>query len=129
YVIPPERRHRNDYGWVVKHDTVIVEVHTDEGIVGIGTGIGRAESIKGIIEHQLRESLIGEDPTHIERLWTKMYAGSRMEPSLARGYILPISGRRGDTLCAIAAIDIALWDIWGKVLNQPIYKLLGAARD
>ncbi|HXF64237.1 MAG TPA: mandelate racemase/muconate lactonizing enzyme family protein [Caldilineaceae bacterium] len=128
YVIPPERRHRNDYGWVVKHDTVIVEVKTDEGITGIGTGIGRAESIKSIIEHQLCESLLGEDPIQIERLWTKMYAGSRMEPSLARGYLLPISGRRGDTLCAIAAIDIALWDIWGKVLNQPIYKLLGAAR-
>jgi len=129
YVIPPERRHRNDYGWVVKHDTIIVEVGTDEGITGIGTGIGRAESIKSIVEHQLRESLIGEDPTQIERLWTKMYAGSRMEPSLARGYILPITGRRGDTLCAIAAIDIALWDIWGKVLNQPIHKLLGGARN
>ena len=129
YVIPPERRHRNDYGWVVKHDTVIVEIHTDEGVTGIGTGIGRPESIKSIIEYQLRETLIGEDPTDIERLWTKMYTGSRMEPSLARGYLMPISGRRGDTLCAIAAIDIALWDIWGKVLNQPIYKLLGAARN
>ncbi|MCC6458778.1 MAG: mandelate racemase/muconate lactonizing enzyme family protein [Caldilineaceae bacterium] len=128
YVVPPERRHRNDYGWVVKHDTLIVEVLTDEGITGIGTGIGRPESIKSIIEYQLRESLIGEDPTQVERLWTKMYAGSRMEPSLARGYLLPISGRRGDTLCAIAAVDIALWDIWGKILNQPIYRLLGAAR-
>ncbi len=60
YLIPPERRHRNDYGWVVKHDTIIVEVETDEHIIGIGTGIGRAESIKSIIESQFRESLIGE---------------------------------------------------------------------
>ena len=42
YLIPPERRHRNDYGWVVKHDTIIVEGENDEDIIGIGTGIGRA---------------------------------------------------------------------------------------
>lgn len=41
---------------------------------------------------------------------------------------MPGHGRRGETLCAIAGVDIALWDIWGQVLGQPIYKLLGASR-
>ncbi|MEZ4867368.1 MAG: mandelate racemase/muconate lactonizing enzyme family protein [Caldilineaceae bacterium] len=129
YVIPTEKRHRTDFGWNVKHDSIIVQVETDEGVTGVGTAVGQAESIQSIVEHQLRAALLGEDPTQIERLWLKMYAGSRVDPSLARGYIQPIFGRRGDTLCAIAAVDIALWDIWGQVVGQPIYKLLGAARN
>ena len=128
YPVPKERQHRNDYGVVVKLDNVIVRVETDEGITGIGAAHGSPEAIKGIVEHELQPALIGEDPTNTERLWEKMYNGSRLEPSLARGYSMPNHGRRGDALCAIAGVDIALWDIWGKVLGQPIYKLLGASR-
>lgn len=129
YPVPKERQHRNDYGVVVKHDNVIVVVKTDEGITGIGAAHGAAETIKTIVECELQPALIGEDPTNTERLWEKMYNGSRLEPSLARGYSQPShGGRAGEKLCAIAGIDIALWDIWGKVLGQPIYKLLGASR-
>lgn len=129
YAIPKEKQHRTDYGWVVKHDNVIAQVETDAGITGIGPAYGEAEVIKAIIERQLRGDLIGEDPTQIERLWQKMYCGSRLEPSLARGHLMPIYGRRGDTLGAIAAVDVALWDIWGQAVGQPIYKLLGACRS
>lgn len=129
YPIPKDRQHRNDYGVVVKHDNVVVKVETDEGITGIGAAHGGPEAIKAIVEHDLGPALIGEDPTNTERLWEKMYNGSRLEPSLARGYSLPNHGRRGETLCAIAGIDIALWDIWGQALGQPIYKLLGASRS
>jgi D-galactarolactone cycloisomerase len=128
YPIPPEKQWRNDYGQVVKHDNVIVKVETDEGITGFGAAHGGPEAIKMIVEHELQPLLLGEDPTQTERLWEKMYTGSRLEPSLARGYSLPEHGRRGETLCAIAGVDIALWDIWGKALQQPIYKLLGASR-
>lgn len=128
YPIPEERRHRNDYGVVLKHDNVIVKVETDEGITGIGAAHGGPEAIKSIVEHELQPALVGEDPTNTERLWERMYNGSRLEPSLARGYSLPTHGRRGESLCAIAGVDIALWDIWGKSLGQPIYKLLGASR-
>ncbi len=128
YPIPRERQWRNDYGVVVKHDNVIVVVETDEGVSGIGAAHGGPEAIKAIVEHELQPALVGEDPTNTERLWEKMYNGSRLEPSLARGYSMPSHGRRGETLCAIAGVDIALWDIWGKVLGQPIYKLLGASR-
>src|SRR5262249_32112977 len=72
--------------------------------------------------------LIGEDPTNTERLWEKMYNGTRLEPALARGYSMPTHGRRGEHLCAIAGVDVALWDIWGRALKQPVYKLLGASR-
>jgi L-alanine-DL-glutamate epimerase-like enolase superfamily enzyme len=129
YIVPEEKRHRTDFGWVVKHDNLIVKVETDEGVTGIGTCLGHLEAVKAIAEHQLGPLLVGEDPTNTERLWEKMYSGSRLEPSLARGYSIPIKDRRGVTLCAIAGLDIALWDIWGKVLGRPIYKLLGASRN
>lgn len=128
YVVPPERRHRNDYGVIQKYDNVIVKVRTDEGITGIGAAHGGAEVIQAIVEHELAPALIGEDPTNTERLWEKMYNGTRLEPALSRGYSLPTHGRRGDHLAAIAGVDIALWDIWGRALGQPIYKLLGASR-
>jgi D-galactarolactone cycloisomerase len=112
----------------VKHDNVIVKVETDAGITGFGAAHGGPEAVKTIVEDDLQPRLLGEDPTHTERLWEKMYTGSRLEPSLARGYTLPDHGRRGETLCAMAGVDIALWDIWGKALQQPIYKLLGASR-
>ena len=119
YPVPKERQHRNDYGVVVKLDNVIVRVETDEGITGIGAAHGSPEAIKGIVEHELQPALIGEDPTNTERLWEKMYNGSRLEPSLARGYSMPNHRRRGDALCAIAGVDIALWDIWGKLFEEP----------
>lgn len=126
--IPPERRWRSDLGIMMKTDNVIVVVETDEGIRGIGSAHGGAEAIKAIVESELQPALVGEDPTNTERLWEKMYNGSRFEPSLARGYSMPREGRRGESLCAIAGVDIALWDIWGQMLGQPIYKLLGASR-
>lgn len=129
FPVPKERQHRNDYGVVVKHDNVVVVVETDAGITGIGAAHGGPEAIKAVIDNEIAPALIGEDPTHIERLWEKMYSGSRLEPSLRRGYSHPSArGRAGERLCAIAGVDIALWDIWGKLLGQPVYKLLGACR-
>lgn len=127
-VVPEERRWRTDLGVAVKMDNCIVEVETDEGITGIGAGQGNAEVVKAVVETQLRPQLLGRDPGLIEGHWERMYSGSRGEPALERGYPQPASARRGDTLCAIAGVDIALWDILGKSLGQPIYRLLGAAR-
>ncbi|MBI2872940.1 MAG: mandelate racemase/muconate lactonizing enzyme family protein [Chloroflexi bacterium] len=127
--LPQERRWRSDLGTMVKADIALVQVETDEGISGLGAAQGSPEVIKAMVEDELQPLLLGEDPTWTERLWAKMYNGSRFEPSLARGYSLQGHGRRGDMMAAIAGVDIALWDIFGKVLGQPIYKLLGAARD
>jgi L-alanine-DL-glutamate epimerase-like enolase superfamily enzyme len=81
------------------------------------------------VEEQLAPALVGEDPTYPERLWEKMYSGSRVASALREGHSQPIFGRRGETMAAISGVDIALWDILGKSVGQPIYKLLGACRD
>ncbi|MGH7031511.1 MAG: hypothetical protein ACREEZ_13925, partial [Stellaceae bacterium] len=96
---------------------LLVEVETDGGVTGIGeAGVGGG-SARHVIEQQLRPMLIGEDPLLIEGLWQKMFARTRQ------------FGRRGIVMNAISGIDIALWDIAGKVAKLPVYKLLGACRD
>ena len=91
-----------------------VKVHTDQGLTGIGLGAGGA--IEQATVEQLAPLLIGEDPIDVERLWPKMWV-----PKLI--------GRRGLTTRAIGSIDMALWDIRGKVSGLPLYKLLGGYRD
>ncbi|SEH18095.1 L-alanine-DL-glutamate epimerase [Natronorubrum sediminis] len=127
--IPEEHQFRSDFGARVKNDATLIYVDTDAGITGIGTSLGTPSVVKAIVEDSLRSALVGEDPTYVERLWSKLYNGSRTEPALERGYTQPRYDRRGITFEAISGIDIALWDILGKHLEQPIYKLLGAARD
>jgi L-alanine-DL-glutamate epimerase-like enolase superfamily enzyme len=104
-------------------DDLVVLVHTDEGIVGIGETDTNPWVARACIEapgthcmgRGLCEMLIGEDPRQPESIWRKLYEGSKM------------TGRRGAVICAMGAIDMALWDIRGKALGQPIYKLLGGA--
>ena len=96
---------------------LLVEVETDSGVTGIGeAGVGGG-SARHVIEQQLRPMLIGEDPLLIEGLWQKMFARTRQ------------FGRRGIVMNAISGIDIALWDIAGKVAKLPLYRLFGGCRD
>src|SRR6185369_11733159 len=104
-------------------DDLVVEIRTDEGIVGVGETdtnpwIAR-ECIKARGTHcmglGLQEMLLGIDPLPVEAVWQKLYSGSKM------------TGRRGALICALGAIDMALWDIRGKALGVPIHKLLGGA--
>ena len=102
-------------------DALIVKVSTDAGITGWGEVDGCPYVTKAIIEAPmshtlvtgLRELLLGEDPLEIGRVWRKMYQGTLYY------------GREGAVLQAMAGIDLALWDIKGKALGQPVYKLLG----
>ena len=104
-------------------DVIVVEVHTDEGISGIGETDTNPWIARECIQARgthcmgrgLQEMLIGEDPLQPEGIWQRLYSGSKM------------TGRRGAVICAMGAIDMALWDICGKTLNQPIYKLMGGA--
>lgn len=104
-------------------DNLVVEVHTDEGIVGIGeTDVNpwiARECIRARGTHSMglgiEEMLIGADPLQPEAIWQKLYTGSKM------------NGRRGALICALGAIDMALWDIKGKALGVPIHTLLGGA--
>lgn len=95
---------------------VIVQILTDKGITGIGESAcfgGPAVNTKYIVEKELAPIVIGEDPTMIERIWRKMFDRTRQH---GRGAIINT---------AMSGIDIALWDILGKVTGLPVYKLLG----
>jgi L-alanine-DL-glutamate epimerase-like enolase superfamily enzyme len=102
-------------------DDIVVLVHTDVGITGIGDCDINPWIAKACIESPgshtmglgLKEMLIGEDPRDPEGIWEKLYVGSAM------------NGRRGAVICAIGALDMALWDIRGKAAGEPCWKLLG----
>lgn len=91
-----------------------VLVHTDEGVTGLGLGGSMMvnEDIARSVLVGLKEQLIGEDPFDNEKMWDVMW-----KPKLI--------GRRGLTTRVISAIDIAIWDLKGKICGQPLYKLLG----
>ena len=105
-------------------DDLVIKVHTDEGIVGIGEVDSAPEAVKALVDapgshaiaNSLHTLLVGEDPRDVERLWQKMYVG------------LIYIGRRGIALHALSGIDIALWDIKGKAEGKPISELLGGAK-
>jgi L-rhamnonate dehydratase len=102
-------------------DAVIVRVRTDNGLEGIGEADSQPEVVKAIIDapysHNiacgLREMLIGENPLDTARLWQKQLRGTMYY------------GRSSVTITAMAAIDMALWDLKGKCFGQPIHQLLG----
>ncbi len=95
---------------------IFVEVTTDEGITGWGevttTSVVANRAICAVLA-QMNELLEGENPSRIEAIWNKVFRA------------FTYMGSRGATANAISGIDIALWDIRGKVLNLPIYELLG----
>ncbi|WP_048648493.1 mandelate racemase/muconate lactonizing enzyme family protein [Nitratireductor soli] len=93
---------------------VLVEIRTDAGIVGVGETLARfaPKAYAEAIETLLKPRLVGQNPTDISALWRSMRRA--------------LSGRSGGMLFeAIAGVDIALWDILGKVANMPIHRLLG----
>ncbi len=102
----------------------IVKVTTDAGLTGYSDLETQPHVARAIVNapsegsvsgfHGLRSVLLGEDPFEVERLWHKMYMAS------------VYYGRRGAAIQVISGIDIALWDIIGKSVGQPVYKLLGA---
>ncbi|HTU23384.1 MAG TPA: mandelate racemase/muconate lactonizing enzyme family protein [Gemmataceae bacterium] len=102
-------------------ETLIVKLHTDAGIVGVGEADSSSLVAKAIIEaplsHKicrgLAECVLGQDPFEIDRLIHRMYEGSIF------------FGRQGAVIQAMSAVEIALWDIVGKATQRPVYQLLG----
>lgn len=97
--------------------TCLVQVYCDTGEVGLGSVYSHPHLVRTIIEGQLRDFLIGEDPCEVETLWRRMYG-------LTRWY-----GRKGAAMSALGGVDMALWDLRGKREGKPVYQLLGAQRD
>src|SRR5947199_6455718 len=93
---------------------VTLRIETDEGIYGLGDATlnGRELAVASYLSEHVIPCLIGRDPAQIEDIWQYLYRGAYW--------------RRGPvTMAAIAAVDVALWDIKGKALNTPVYNLLG----
>ena len=101
------------------HGLAFVRIHTDEGITGLSEIFcvppGVARAVLDGPESLFGRQLLGEDPVTPERLWTKLYN------SMLHG------NRRGWVIICLGAVDVALWDIYGKSLGRPVFELLGGA--
>ena len=95
------------------HSWLVVEIFTDNGLVGIGNAALSPLVTKQVIDLHLKPLLLGADPWDTEFLWQHMYRKTMA------------FGRKGIGMVAISAVDIALWDILGKSAKQPVYRLLG----
>jgi L-rhamnonate dehydratase len=102
-------------------ETLIVRLHTDAGIVGIGEADSSALVARAIVEaplsHKicrgLAECVLGQNPFEIDKLIHRMYEGTIF------------FGRQGAVVQAMSAVEIALWDVVGKAVQRPVYQLLG----
>jgi L-rhamnonate dehydratase len=105
-------------------DAFLVKVYTDEGVVGIGEADTSPYVARTIVEmpashsiaRGIRELVVGEDPLQIDRLWQLMF------------HATDHYGRGGAALHVISAVDMALWDLAGKVAGRPVADLLGGRR-
>ncbi len=95
------------------HEWLICEIETDDGHIGIGNAALAPQLVKKTIDEYLKPLVTGEDPFDYAYIWEKMYRRTHAW------------GRRGLGMVAISAIDIAIWDILGKLTNKPVFKLLG----
>ncbi|HEX6266228.1 MAG TPA: mandelate racemase/muconate lactonizing enzyme family protein [Burkholderiales bacterium] len=119
FPIPPAHRVALGIGTAVKRDAVLVKVSTDEGITGWGEAHhGRAHTaVARLIETTLKQLVVGLDAQEVVSIWEKMYRCQLASHGMGAGACLAMSG-----------IDMALWDIRGKALGVPLYKLLGGTR-
>lgn len=104
-------------------DSLVVVIHTDGGVSGVGECDANPWMAKACIEApgthtmglSIRDMLIGADPFEIGELWRKIYIGTAM------------NGRRGIVIHALSAVEMALWDLCGKAVGLPVHALLGGA--
>lgn len=113
---------------------LIVEITTDDGLTGIGEIHGRPMAqIAAIVTESFAPLLVGQDPMEHERHWSAMFAytHTRSGAGLGQAEGQPHfgAGARPQIMAAIAGIDIALWDLKGKICGQSVSKLLGASRS
>jgi D-galactarolactone cycloisomerase len=129
--IPYERQHVSDFGRIASFDMTLVSVTTEDGRVGYGEAkaavgsSGVCAALVTCVKEELRPILLGRDARRINELWERMYNGPRDHYALARGRGFPVLGRRGLTISAISGVDMALWDLLGQSLDQPVVALLG----
>ncbi len=113
----------------------LVSVETTDGMIGWGeakAAVGSAGSCRSVVaavNHELAPELVGLDPRQINRAWDIGYNGSRASHAIDRGRAFPVLGRRGTTISALSGVDMALWDLGGKLLGAPVVDLWGGPRQ
>ncbi len=110
---PEYRQSRRSFGINVL-GTLVVEVEADDGTIGFAVTTG-GEPAAFIVERHLARFLEGRDPATIEKMWDQMYFATQFY------------GRKGLVVNAISGVDLALWDLLGKLRREPVYQLLGGA--
>lgn len=105
------RERRSSWGIGVL-GSLVVELETETGITGVATGTG-GNPAAWLIKNHFARFLVGEDARNLNLIWDQLYRSS-----------LPY-GRKGLPLMAISAVDLALWDLVGKVRQEPVYNLIG----
>jgi D-galactarolactone cycloisomerase len=129
--IPADRAHVSDFGRNDTFNTCLIEIETDSGQVGLGEAkaavgnLGHYGALVTLIREEIAPALIGRDPRDITAIWELLYNGTRAHYAVREGRTFPTIGRRGLTMSAISGIDIALWDLVGQALGQPLWRLLG----
>lgn len=110
---PEYRAQRSSFGLNVL-GTIVVEVETESGEVGVGVSTGGVPACF-IVERHLSRFVEGADPRDLERIWDQMWRASMFY------------GRKGLVMNAISAVDLALWDLLGRLRGEPVYAMIGGA--
>jgi L-rhamnonate dehydratase len=110
---PEYRQSRRSFGINVL-GTLVVEIEAADGTVGFAVTTG-GEPAAFIVEKHLARFLEGRDPTQVEKIWDQMYFSTQYY------------GRKGLVVNAISGVDLALWDLLGKLRGEPVYQMLGGA--
>lgn len=110
---PEYRASRTSWGIAVL-GSIVVQIETESGVVGVATGLGGPPACF-LIEEHFRRFLVGSDARDINRMWDQMYRAS-----------LPY-GRKGVAVAAISVVDLALWDLLGHLRDEPVYAMTGGA--
>src|SRR5881227_1711186 len=119
YPIPPGESVQLGIGRAVKRDAVVVKVTTEGGLVGYGESHhGRAHTaIAQLVNTTLRQLVVGMNAADVVGVWNRIYSRQLSSHGMGAGCAMAMSG-----------IDMALWDIRGKAVGWPLYRLLGGAR-
>ena len=110
----PEYRDRRTSWGIGVLGSVVLEIEAADGTIGVATGMG-GEPACYLIKRHFERFLVGSDPRDTARIWDQMFRASMFY------------GRKGITMTAISVVDLALWDLLGKLRGEPVYKMIGGA--
>jgi len=129
--LPAAQQHVSDFGRIRTFDTVLVRVVTECGLTGLGEAkpavgsAGNGAALATIVREELAPALLGQDPREVNRHWGRMYNGVRAALAARDGRAMPVLGRRGAHMAALAGVDLALWDLAARARGCSVLELVG----